>query len=210
MRDQELVEFWSLKMKAMARDFCLTTKNKNSDAYLPLSFHEKVKDINLGNGSKIMLYCVTTRTEWDKKHQYNFTLTFDLAVIPFNISPLLDSLQTTEFSECIKELEEQYDNKFFEGTNGQPLCRAKLCSKIRKLIENFDVLQLKLDMQKKTMTPISVSLKNWSQGASAGSMGTNLTRIQESRGKRKPNTPLTPSLHHGKTISTPPRRGSNL
>jgi hypothetical protein len=56
MQDQELVEFWSLKMIAMTRDCCLTTKNKNSDAYLPLSFHEKVKDINAGDGSKILLH----------------------------------------------------------------------------------------------------------------------------------------------------------
>jgi hypothetical protein len=93
----------------------------------------------------------------------------------------------------IKELEDQFDKKFFEGSNGQPLHGAKLCSKIRKLIQNFDVMKEKLDIQRQMMTPISVFLNNRSEGASAGSMGTNLPRPQHSRGKRKNTTPLTPS-----------------
>jgi hypothetical protein len=84
-------------------------------------------------------------------------------VIPFNICPLLDSLLTTEFCDMIKELEDQFDNKFLKGTNGQTLCGAKLCLKIRKLILNFDVLKAKLDMLKKMMTPVSLSFNNRSK-----------------------------------------------
>jgi len=193
LQEQNLVQFWSLNMIPMTRDCCLITKNTNSPTYLPLSLHEKVKDISNGDGSKIMLHCVTTRTEWEKKNQYNFTLILDSAVIPFNISPLIASLEHTEFRGMMKELENKFDSQYFMSTSGQPLRGAQLCSKIRKVIQNFETFKAKMDMQSLSMTPISVSLNNRSQGGSAGSTFTDSPRPQQTRGKRKPNTPLTPT-----------------
>jgi len=84
-------------MIAMTNDMCFVMKYKNADAYLPLTYTEKVKDVSAGNDSIIHIHCVTTNVDFEKHQQYNFTLTFDSAVIPFNISPLISSLETIEY-----------------------------------------------------------------------------------------------------------------
>lgn len=67
MFEAKHVEFWSLKMIAITCDVCLITKHMNAKAYLLLTYMEKVKDINAGNGSIINVHRVTTNTEWAKQ-----------------------------------------------------------------------------------------------------------------------------------------------
>src|SRR5579875_2974831 len=113
----------------MTGNMCVALKFKNADTYLPLTYSEKVKDVNAGNDSNIYIHCVTTNKDFPLKDQYNFTLTLDSAVIPFNISDLISTLQTIEYSGMVKELENKIDEKYYQASNGQPLTGAKLCSK---------------------------------------------------------------------------------
>ena len=129
-RDPEEVEYWSLHMIAMTHDMCFVVKYKNNDAYLRLTYTEKVKDINPGTELVINIQCVTTENDLPESQQYNFTISFNSASILFNITHVLESLEPTQYSPMIKESEEKVDAGSFHRMDGTILFGKKLCSVI--------------------------------------------------------------------------------
>ena len=69
---------------------------KNNDAYLLLIYTEKVKDITPRTKPVINTQCVTTQNDLRESQQYNFTISFYSASIPFNITHQLESLEPTK------------------------------------------------------------------------------------------------------------------
>lgn len=187
--DPQAVEYWSLHMIGMTHDMCFVVKYKNNDAYLPMTYTEKVKDVTEEDEAAINIHCVTTQVDKPPNKQYHFTICLNSILIPFNISHLLESLEPTEYRSMIKELEEKVDAGFYNNANGTALTGKKLCSKMRLLFLGFHEMKVKLDIRRDMMRPTSLSKDLESPGGSQGSMGTYTPVSQQSRGKRKNATP---------------------
>ena len=107
----------------------------------------------------------------------------DSVCIPFAITPLLDSLESTPFRGEIKELEWRIDNNEWKDVNGSSLSWKKLANKIRGLFCDFTVLKGKLEKQNEMSRARMVT--NESQGKDT-SQASKLNTPQQSGGSRHP------------------------
>ena len=73
-------------------------KHKNSIAFLPISFDEKIKRLAEAVFPEIRIHCVTTILRVVVEDQYHFTIVLNSEKINFNITPFLESLEPTPYS----------------------------------------------------------------------------------------------------------------
>lgn len=144
--EPDKVEAWSLFMIPFMNEMTLSYKFKGAQVYLQISFQAKIKDVEANSNPVIKIKCMTTLPDLNKNDQYHFAVCIDSVVIPFNLSPFLESLEPTPYSSEIKELEKKLDNNEWKNANSIPLTRKKLCSKIRHLFTDFHTLKGKLTM----------------------------------------------------------------
>ena len=166
-KELEKVEAWGLMMIPNNNNFAFTYKFKNVQCYLNLSFLEKVKDVESDAHPTLRVKCVITIPE--SKDQYHFAICLDLVGIPFAITPLLDSLESTPSRGEIKELERRIDNNEWKDVNGSSLSWKKLANKIRGLFCDFNVLKDKLEKQNEMSHSQMVTNDSQGEGTSHAS-----------------------------------------
>ena len=142
-KEPERVEAWGLMMIPNSNNFAFTYKFKNAQCFFNLSFLEKVKDVESDVHPTLRVKCMTTIP--DSKDQYHFAICVDSVLIPFAITPLIESLEPTPFRGEIKELEKRIDNNEWKDVNGSSISWKKLANKIRGLFCDFNVLKGKLE-----------------------------------------------------------------
>ena len=127
-KEPEKVEAWGLMMIPISNNFAFTYKFKNAQCFLNLSFLEKVKDVEPDAHPTLRVKCVTTIPK--SEDQYHFAICIDSVCIPYAITPLLESLESTPFRGEIKELERRIDNNEWKDVNGSSISWKKLANKI--------------------------------------------------------------------------------
>ena len=121
------LESWSFKMIPHTDNMHFNMKHKNSAAFLPISFDEKIKRLATDVFPEIKIHCVTTTLGVAAKDQYHFTIVLNSEKINFNITPFLESLEPTPYSAEVKELEESVDRGEYHNKDGTPLIRNLVC-----------------------------------------------------------------------------------
>jgi hypothetical protein len=183
--EPDRVEAWSLFMIPFTHEMTLSFKFKGANVYLQISFQTKIKDVESDSKPVIKIKCMTTIPDIDKKDQYHFAVCIDSAVIPFHLSPFLESLEPTPYRSEIKELEKMMDNNEWKNANGTPLTWKRLCNKIRHLFTDFHTLKGKLAMQVEINKPRTVSKGGTNPSRSHSSRPSVAQESGSSRGHRK-------------------------
>lgn len=165
-------------MIGMTHDMCFIVKYKNNDAYLPMTYTKKVKDVTKGHESHINIHCVTNQIDQPHNKQYEFRICLNSILIPFTISHLLESLELTKYRSMIKELDDKVDANFYRNYDETDLSKKKLCSKIILPFLGFYKMRVKLDIRCDMMRPTSMSRDLASQSGSHRSMGTYTPTFQ--------------------------------
>ena len=162
--EPKTLESWSLKMIPHTDYMHFNMKHKNSPAFLPISFDEKIKRLAEDVFPEIRIHCVTTTLGVVAEDQYHFTIVLNSEKIYFNITPFLESLEPTPYSEEMKELEESVDRGEYHNKDGTPLTRKRLCTKLGLLMNSFEVFKAKYNMQRSFMASRTVSADHSSDG----------------------------------------------
>ena len=186
------VDAWCLKMVPHTDNMHFNMKYRNSKAYLPISFDEKVKRVSTEKFPNIKIHCVTTNNAFPVGNQYHFTILLNSEKIWFNISPFLESLEPTPYSSEIKELERKIDNGEYHNMDGSPLTGSRLCTKITLLMNSFVVIKEKMAMQRSFMAPRTVSVETAAQDEGQPSTGKKAGGSQ-SKGKKNRKPPPSPA-----------------
>ena len=186
------LESWSFKMIPHTDNMYFNMKHKNSPAFLPILFDEKIKRLAKDVFSEIRIHCVTTTFGVAAEDQYHFTIVLNLEKIYFNIMPFLESLKPMPYSEEVKELEELVDKGEYHNKNGTPLIGKRLCTKLGLLMNSFEVFKAKHNMQRSFMASRTVSADHSSQGEGQPSSSKKPSRSQ-SRGKKSKRLPSSPT-----------------
>ena len=163
-KELEKVEAWGLMMIHNSNNFAFIYKFKNVQCFLNLSFHKKVKDVELDAHPTLRVKCATTIPE--SKDQYHFAICLDFVQIPFAITLLLESLESTPFKGEIKELERRIDNNEWKDVNDSLLIWKKLTNKIQGLFRDFNVLKGKLEKQNEMSRSRMVTNESQGEGTS--------------------------------------------
>ena len=129
-------------MIPFTNEMTLSYKFKGAEVYLQISFQTKIKDVEADTNPVIKIKCMTTIPDINKKNRYHFIVCIDSALIPFNLSPFLESLHPTPYRSEINELEKKLDNNEWKNANDTPLTWKKLCNKIRHLFTDFHMLAM--------------------------------------------------------------------
>ncbi|XP_024357441.1 uncharacterized protein [Physcomitrium patens] len=139
--DPEELEAWSLAMIPFTQDIQFLFKFKKSQAFLKLKTVERVKDVEYLDGDMILVKCVTTGVLIDPTDEYHFTILIPSKQIPFIMSPFLESLEPTEYSGEVKQLEAKIDRGDYNEKDGSPAFGKRLCTKINSLLQDFSVIK---------------------------------------------------------------------
>nr|PNR26859.1 hypothetical protein PHYPA_030340 [Physcomitrium patens] len=198
--DPEELEAWSLAMIPFTHDIQFLFKFKKSQAFLKLTTAERVKDVEYLDGDMILVKCVTTGVLIDPTDEYHFTVLIASKRIPFTMSPFLESLEPTEYSGEVKQLEAKIDRGDYTEKDGSPAFGKRLCTKINSLLQDFSVIKGKLEEQKLLAAPRSVRREVRAVGGSQASVDTAAPAPSSSRGKAKPRSS---SAGRGSTRSSP-------
>ena len=152
--------------------------------------------------SVVKIKCMTAIPDIDKKDQYHFAVCIDSILIPFNLSPFLDS---TPYRSEIKELEKKLDNNEWMNANGTLLTWKKLCNKIRHLFMDFYTLTGKLKMQDEINKPRSASKGGMNPSRSYNSRPSIAQEFGSSRGHRnlQNQAERTPQKKGKKVVASP-------
>ena len=180
-KDSEKVEAWGLMMIPNNNNFAFTYKFKNVQCFLNLSFLEKIKDVESDAHPTLRVKCVTTIPK--SEDQYHFAICIDSVRIPFAITLLLESLESTPFRGEIKELERRINNNEWKDVNGSSISWKKLANKIRGLFRDFNVLKGKLEKQNEMSRARMVINESQGEGTSQAS---KLNTPNQSGGSRRP------------------------
>ena len=156
--EPKTLESWSFKMIPHTDNMHFNMKHKNSAAFLPISFDEKIKRIVEVVFPEIKIHCVTTTLGVAAEDQYHFTIVLNSEKINFNITPFLESLEPTPYSVEVKELEESVDRGEYHNKDGTPLTGKRLCTKLGLLMNSFEVFKAKHNMQRSFMASCTVSV----------------------------------------------------
>ena len=162
--EPKTLESWSLKMIPYTDYMHFNMKHKNSPAFLPISFDEKIKQLAEDVFLEIRIHCATTTLGVAVEDQYHFTIVLNLEKIYFNITPFLESLEPMPYSEEVKELEESVDRGEYHNKDGMSLTGKRLCTKLGLLMNSFEVFKAKYNMQRSFMVSCIVSADHSSQG----------------------------------------------
>nr|PNR52876.1 hypothetical protein PHYPA_009251 [Physcomitrium patens] len=198
--DPEELEAWSLVMIPFTHDIQFLFKFKKSQAFLKLTTAERVKDVEYLDGDMILVKCVTTGVLIDPTDEYHFTVLILSKRIPFTMSPFLESLEPTEYSGEVKQLEAKIDKGDYTKKDGSPAFGKRLCTKINSLLQDFSVIKGKLEAQKLLAASQSVQREVRAVGGSQASVDIATPAPSSSRGKAKPRSS---SAGRGSTRSSP-------
>ena len=155
---------WSFKMIPHTDNMHFNMKHKNLTAFLPILFDEKIKQLAEDIFPEIRIHCVTTTLGVAAEDQYHFTIVLNSEKIYFNITPFLENLEPMLYYEEVKELEESMDRRDYHNKDGMPLTGKRLCTKLGLLMNSFEVLKAKHNMQRSFMASRTVSADHSSQG----------------------------------------------
>ena len=100
--EPKTLKSWSFKMIPHTDNMHLNMKHKNSTTFLPISFNEKIKRFAEDVFLEIRIHCATTTLEVAAEDQYDFTIVLNSEKINFNITPFLESLEPTPYSEEVE------------------------------------------------------------------------------------------------------------
>nr|PNR63283.1 hypothetical protein PHYPA_001708 [Physcomitrium patens] len=198
--DLEELEAWSQAMIPFTHDIQFLFKFKKSQAFLKFTTAERVKDVEYLDGDMILVKCVTTGVLIDPTNEYHFTVLIPSKRIPFTMSPFLESLEPTEYSGEVKQLEAKIDKGDYTEKDGSPAFGKRLCTKINSLLQDFSVIKGKLEVQILLAAPRSVRREVRAVGGSQASVDTTAPAPSSSRGKAKPRSS---SAGRGSTRSSP-------
>nr|PNR49410.1 hypothetical protein PHYPA_011306 [Physcomitrium patens] len=198
--DPEELEAWSLAMIPFTHDIQFLFKFKKSQAFLKLTTVERVKDVEYLDGDMILVKCVTTGVLIDPTDEYHFTVLIPSKRIPFTMSLFLESLEPTEYSGEVKQLEAKIDKGDYNEKDGSPAFGKRLCTKINSLLQDFSVIKGKLEAQKLLAAPRSIRREVRAVGGSQASIDTAAPTPSSSWGKVKPRSS---SAGRGSTRSSP-------
>nr|PNR27966.1 hypothetical protein PHYPA_028558 [Physcomitrium patens] len=173
-------------MIPFTHDIQFLFKFKKSLAFLKLTTAERVKDVEYLDGDMILVKCVTTEVLIDPTDEYHFTVLIPSKRIPFTMSPFLESLEPTEYSGEVKQLEAKIDRGDYNEKDGSPAFGKRLCTKINSLLQDFSVIKGKLEVQKLLAALRSVRREVRAVGGSQASVDTTAPAPSSSRGKAKP------------------------
>ena len=203
--EPKALESWSFKMIPHTDNMHFNMKYKNSIAFLPISFDEKIKQLATDFFPEIRIHYVTTTLGVAAEDQYHFTIVLNSEKINFNITPFLESLEPTPYSAEVKKLEESVDSGEYHNKDGTPLTEKRLCTKLGLLMNSFEVFKAKHNMQRSFMASRTVSADHSSQGEGQPSSSKKPSRSQ-SRGKKKKRPPPSPTsaAPTAETTSNPP------
>ena len=203
--EPKALESWSFKMIPHTDNMHFNMKYKNSTAFLPISFDEKIKRLATDVFPDIRIHCVTTALRVATKDQYHVTIVLNSEKINYNITPFLESLEPTPYSAEVKELEESVDRGKYHYKDGTPLTGKRLCTKLGLLMNSFEVFKAKHNMQRSFMASRTVSADQSSQGEGQPSSSKKPSGSQScgKKNERPPPSP-TPTAPTAETTSNPP------
>ena len=132
----------------------------------------------------VQVKCMTAGVLINTADEYHFTITLASRAIPFTLTNLLESLEPTEYSGEIKDLENKARD--FLDSTGNPIVGKRLCSKVNSLLRDFSVIKVKLDAQRALASSRSVgNSPNRPPTGSQGSVDTAGRAPSTSRRKAK-------------------------
>ena len=191
--------------------FCF--KFRKNEIFLKLTTVEHVKEVEFLDKDLIQVKCMTSGILIRPDDVYHFTLILPSKQIPFTLLHFLESLEPTEYRGEIRHVEAKIDKGKYKERDGSPAIGKRLCTKVNSLLQDFYVIQSKLEAQRAFASPRSVSREKWVPGPSQGSVDTAGAGLASSRAKprrqsasvgRRPNrsSPLASSLGRQPAIAT--------
>jgi hypothetical protein len=108
-RDPHEVEYWTLMLVPTTQNLSFMTKYNKSEANLPVSLNETVREVNTGPRDVIFVCCKTV--DPDQNSEYLFSYVINTRKTIFSISAYYKSLEDTSFRELQKPLGLQIADK---------------------------------------------------------------------------------------------------
>lgn len=182
--EPEKVEFWSLVLIPMTNKLGLMTKYKNAPVALSVSLYEEVVDIS--EGARGFIYVTSLTNDPDQTKEYRFSYMIEPMKTIFSITEHCRSLQDTDYTGLLKELEQHIDLGRWRTSSDGPLSPRTLASRLRSQLTTFERMRENLLVTARNMQPVHLTRE---YSGHRGSQGSRLIRNPKTgrsgTGKRK-------------------------
>ena len=162
--------------------FCF--KFRKNEIFLKLMTAERVKEVEFLDDDLIQVKCMTSGVLIRPQDMYHLSIILSSKQIPFTLSHLLESLESTDYRGEIKHVEVKIDRGEYKERDGSRAVGKRLCTKVNSLLQDFSVIRGKLEAQRAFSSPRSVSREKLPPSPSQGSVDT--VGASSASGRAKP------------------------
>lgn len=130
----EDVEFWSVELILMTAFIGFRMKFRNAQVPNYITMQDRVVGVSYYRDDKIHVQCETFLSDTP----YRFTIVLDNNTHLFNVSGFIGSLDNTDYTKLMQEIEKQFNRGYWHGKDQTPLRAKSVASKVHQIIVSLD------------------------------------------------------------------------